>query len=84
MIDQVLYLVNKSNGVRQLGVLVECGFIFPAGMDIEQSRILGGAEGVNRETAGFLAGSRQDFVDGGGNLVLQFWLSVEAGENEEF
>jgi hypothetical protein len=26
---------NESNSVRQLRVVVECGFIFPAGVDVE-------------------------------------------------
>jgi hypothetical protein len=47
VIDQVLYLLHKSQGVWQLGMALEGGFVFPTGMDVEEAQILGCAESMD-------------------------------------
>jgi hypothetical protein len=69
VINKGLDPFHESNGVWQLCVMVERGFIFPAGMDVEEPLILGRAEGVDRETAGFLPGWCQDFADDRGDFL---------------
>ena len=39
MINQRFHPLKETQGVRQAGVLIEGGFVFPAGMDVEQQRI---------------------------------------------
>lgn len=70
--------------MRQLDVVVECGFILPAGVDVELSRISDGAERVDGKASGFFPGWAQDLLDGGGDGVLQSFFGMEAGEDEEF
>jgi hypothetical protein len=54
VIDQGLHVFYKSHRVWQPGVVVKCGLILPAGVDIEESRILGCAETVDEKATGFL------------------------------
>ena len=82
MIDQGLHLFYKSQRVPQLGVAVECGFIFPAGVDVEESGILGCAESVDGEATGFLPRWPQDFVDSGGDFVVKAFFGMEAAEDK--
>jgi hypothetical protein len=66
------------------GVAIERGFILPAGVNVEETRIFGCAESVDGEATRFLPGWSQDFRDGGGDCVLQSALGVEARENKHF
>ena len=56
VINQSLHLFRKSHRVRQQGMAVERGFIFPARMDIEESRISTGAESIDAEASRLLPG----------------------------
>lgn len=84
MIDQGLHLFHKTHRVWQLDMMVEGGFIFPARINVEESRILSCAEGVDRETAGLLPGWAEYFLDSRGDCILFAFLSVKASEDEEF
>jgi hypothetical protein len=84
VIYECLDLFYKSHCVRQSGMVVERGFVLPAGMDVEQTRIADGAESVDGEATGFLPRWIQDFLDAGSDRVLQSFLGVEADEDNEF
>jgi hypothetical protein len=56
MVDEGLDARDEAHGVRERRVELEGGFVFPAGMDVEEPRIADRAEGVDVEAAGLLAG----------------------------
>jgi hypothetical protein len=70
--------------VWQLGVVVESGFIFPAGVNVEESRILDCTEGIDGEAPVFLPGWSQNFLNSRRDCILPVFLSMKAGEDEEF
>ncbi len=45
----------NSHSVRQAGVNLECLFVLPARVNVEQLRIADRTKSVNAQTAGFLA-----------------------------
>ena len=65
MIYQQPNLREELHGVRKSGVVVEGGFIDPARMDVEQPRIAGGAEGLDRHATGFGARGNDDLANRG-------------------
>lgn len=68
----------------QLGMVVECGFILPARVNVELPRISDGAKRVDGEAAGLFLGRDQNLPNGGSNGLLQSFFGMEAGENKEF
>lgn len=84
MIHECLNFFYKSHCVGQLCMVVECGFVLPAGMDVEQTRIADGTECVYEEATGFLPRRLQDFLDAGSNRIVPSFLRVEAGKDEQF
>ncbi len=84
MINDGLNLFHKSQRVRQLGVAIECGFVLPARVDVEESRLADCRETVDVETSRFLPGWAKYFLNSCSNCVLRSALGVEVGENEYF
>ena len=63
MIDQSLYPFDETHRMRQGRVMVECRFVYPARMDVEQARIMSRAERLNAQAARFLVGRTNDVAE---------------------
>ena len=70
--------------MRQLQMMVERGFILPAGVDKEEPLIADRAESFNLQTTGLLARWDENRLDRGRHGMLQAFLGVTTGENENF
>jgi len=55
MINQRLYTLDKAHRVRQSGMKLKSGFVYPARMDVEKPGIVYRAKSVDAQAAGFLA-----------------------------
>ena len=83
MIDQRLDLFDEVNGMWQGGVVIEGGLVFPARVNVEQLRIVGGAKRVNIEATGFLARRQENIPQRVGHGILIAGTSMEPREDKE-
>src|ERR1022692_4409222 len=83
MIDQWRHAFDESHRMRQTGVIIECLFVCPAGVNIEQFRISDRAEGVNTQAAGFLTGKTYHSIKRHRDSTLIARAGVKTGEYEQ-
>ena len=62
MIDHGLDALDEAHRVRKAAVMIECRFVSPARVDIEQTRITNGPERANPQASRLLTG-RGEHVD---------------------
>lgn len=82
MIDQGSDDFEETQRMRQFPVDIEGRFAAPAGMDIEEARVLDRVKGASADAAGFLPGRWEDVANGRLDSGLAAWARVEACENE--
>src|ERR1039457_2639996 len=84
MIDQSFHLAHKPYGVRQSRMVVECSFIPPARVNVEEPRIADRAEGLNAEAALLLARWTNNLAQHRRHRGFTIFFGMEAGENRQF
>ena len=84
VIDQRLHLFDKLNGVWLVDMMIECGLIYPASVDIEESLIPNRVERINAHTTRFLSRSCNDLAQCTLNSSLLTGSSVKACKNKQF
>src|ERR1035437_2646049 len=82
MIDQWRHAFDESHRMRQTGVIIECLFVCPAGVNVEQSRISDRAKSVNAQAAGFLTGRTYHSIQRHRDSTLIARAGVKTGEYE--
>jgi len=75
---------DKAYRVRKLCMYLECSFMDPVRMNVEQLRISYRSKRVNVQTARLCAGVRNDFTHGGTDGVLLARASMKPSEDVKF
>jgi hypothetical protein len=82
VVYQRLHLLNEPGRAGQFGVNLECRFIRPARVDVEQPRIANGAIGLDGEAAWLLAHALGLFAQHRRRGLFITFAGVKAGEDE--
>jgi hypothetical protein len=84
VIDQRLHFFYKLLRVRLADMIIECGLIHPARVNVEQPRIPDRAERMNAQTTRLVSGRCNDFAKRGLDTSFLTRPSVKARKDEQF